>query len=175
MQFARDCAFKYIYVTNQHRPNWRGINEMKKLLSMIIISLLFSLSLLLTLTFVMKPETVEQKNSFRNLADNIALNISGQGLSMPFIPNSEAKDGFKAISSIENLDKDSCNLYVIIMKDNKHLTMKYPCQIQDSIIYSVGLDYAHEYTFAVMEYILIGSIAFIICFAFLGAIKVIKS
>lgn len=149
---------------------------MKKLISITIISVLFSFTLLITLTFVMRLETSEQKKNFRNLADNIALNTSGQGLSMPFVPDSETKEeDVKVITIIKNLKKDSCTLYVILIKDNRHLTVQYPCQVQDRIIYSVGLDYAHENTFALLEYILLGGIAFIVSFAFLAAVKVVKS
>lgn len=150
---------------------------MKKLLSSLIISIVFALTALGAITFVMRMQTSEERERGRKIADSIALNASGQGLSMPFIPESEDKNGafkFYTYSTIKN-DEKSCMLYVSIITENhKHLTVRYPCQVQDNIIYSVGLDYAREKTFSVIEYIIMGASSFIICFAFINTVKVLK-
>lgn len=150
---------------------------MKKILSSLIISIIFAFIALGAITFVMRMQTSEEKERGRKIADAIALNASGQGLSMPFIPESEDKDGrfkFYTYSNMKN-DEKSCMLYVSIITENhKHLTVRYPCQVQDNIIYSVGLDYAREKTFSVMEYIIMGVSSFIVCFAFINTVKVIK-
>ena len=150
---------------------------MKKLLSTIVISLFFSFTLIISLTFVMRVEDAQQKQEFRNIANSIALNTSGQGLSMSFLPESETKEteNIKVLTFIKNGKKDSCKMYVMLIKDNKHYSVEYPCQVQDGIIYSVGLDYAQEKTFLVMEYVIIGCISFFLCLAILASIKIIKS
>lgn len=150
---------------------------MKKLLSSLIISIVFALTALGAITFVMRMQTSEERERGRNIADSIALNTSGQGLSRPFIPESEDKNGtfkFYTYSTIKN-DEKSCMLYVSIITENhKHLTVRYPCQVQDNIIYSVGLDYAREKTFSVIEYIIMGVSSFLVCFTFINTVKVLK-
>ena len=150
---------------------------MKKILSTLILSIIFAFTMLGAVTFVMRIQTSEEKERSRNIADSIALNCSGQGLSRPFIPEGETKNGtfkFWTYSTIKNDDK-SCVMYVSIITENhKHLTVSYPCQVEDNIIYSVGLDFANEKTFSLIEYIIIGASSFLLCFALINTVKVIK-
>ena len=167
-----------IYVRKQPRDYpLIGGDKMKKIISTLIISIIFAFMVLGAITFVMRMQTAEEKESGRRIADSIALNCSGQGLSSPFIPEGETKDGtfkFWTYSNIKNDDK-SCMLYVSIITENhKHLTVRYPCQVQDRIIYSVGLDFANEKTFSLIEYIIMGVSSFLICFTLINTVKVIK-
>ena len=151
---------------------------MKKLISTLVISIVFAFTVLGAITFITRPQTSEEKEKYRNIADSIALNVSGQGLSMSFIPESENKDGafrFLTYSRITNKD-NSCTLYVSIYstENNKHLTVSYPCQVKERIIYSVGLDFANVSTYSLMEYLLMGGVSFLICFSIITAVKVAK-
>ena len=143
---------------------------MKKLLSTILLCLLISFASLITLTFVMKGEAGEQKR-IRSICDSMSLNTSGQGLSMPFL---KKNDEFQALCIISKVNDNSCTMHVIVYKDGKKLTVKYPCQIKNQVIYSVGVEYAHVSVFCLTEYVIIGSIIFCISFAVLAAIRIIK-
>ena len=151
---------------------------MKKLLVPLIISLIFSFTILGAFTFFTRLQTSEEIEKYRKVSDSIALNVSGQGVSSPFIPESETKDGkfiFLTYSTIK-YDDSSCMLYVSIYEteDHKHLTVRYPCQIQDNIIYSIGFDYANVSTFSLIEYIILGGIVFLISFSIIAVVKVAK-
>ena len=157
--------------------NRLGGDKMKKLLSNFIISGLIAVVVLSACSFFMKIQTTEEKKNYRKIADSIALNESGQGLSLAFIPDSEDKDAkfkFWTYSVIKNGEKSGVLYVSIITYDKKHLTVRYPCQIQDNIIYSVGLDYAREQTFCLIEYFIMGISSFILSFSIVSCVKIIK-
>lgn len=149
---------------------------MKKILSTLIISIVFSFTFILAISFVMKMQSASEIKKNRKIADAIALNISGQGLSEPFIPDSETDGTFKFFT-YSKVSKDHTGiLYVSIMDENfKHLTVRYPCQIRDKIIYSVGLEFASAKTFSIIEYIIIGLTSFVLCFTVINTVKILKS
>ena len=130
------------------------------------------------LTFVMRVQTSEEKTKLRSISEAISLNLSGQGLSMKFIPKFEDNNGkikFFTFTTINANDK-SCTLYVSILDENmKHSTFRYPCKIQDGVIYSVGLEYVKEMTFCLQEYVIMGTVIFLISCLIISAIKIIKS
>ena len=141
---------------------------MKKTIVSLIISVIFTLSALGAITFFTRLQTSKEKEKYREIANSIALNVSGQGLSMPFIPKSE-EIRFVTYAAPNN---KACTLYVIlILPENKHAVYSYPCQVQDNIIYSVGLEYANYSTYCLTEYIIMGVFAFLLCFSITCAVK----
>ena len=149
---------------------------MKKLLATLIISSVFTLATLVVITFIMRVNTPDEKKEFKNISDSIALNSSGQGISSSFIPKIENEDGFKFLAYFKiSKDYKSGTLYVSVIKGNKRQSVKYPCQVQDNIIYSVGLEYARETTYSLAEYGAMALFVFLIIYSLLLTAKVIKN
>ena len=147
---------------------------MKKTIISLIFSFIFTIVALAAITFFTRLQTPEEKEKCRVLADSIALNSSGQGLSMPFVPkDGEEEIRFLTFCSLISDKEKECRMTVIIVlpESKQHATYSYPCKIQGNVIYSVGLEYVKYSTYCLQEYVLMATISFLLCFSIISAAK----